>query len=195
MAPWALLRLDPMTRNHPAFSPTCAAVLLGALTRFVPLRLSDHSPAARLAIPGPMRFRPRPASLVTRLHRQRLEPIECDLPADALRLLLQRAQVTDSIVEQSREVAPREAQRAQRNTSRGAIYRGACDAPDHAEGLLARVGGLRRHHGAEGEAVPLPRVDMWSVDDEHRSGDLQRPRPGVPPFSAGCIRRRRQERE
>src|SRR5215204_219771 len=27
----ALLRLDPMARNHPAFSPTCAAVLLGAL--------------------------------------------------------------------------------------------------------------------------------------------------------------------
>ena len=27
----ALFRLDPMARNHPAFSPTCAAVLLGAL--------------------------------------------------------------------------------------------------------------------------------------------------------------------
>src|SRR6266566_2275657 len=32
VAPQALLRLDPMTRNHPAFSPTCAAVLLGALS-------------------------------------------------------------------------------------------------------------------------------------------------------------------
>jgi hypothetical protein len=31
VAPWALLRLDPMALNHPAFSPTCAAVLLGAL--------------------------------------------------------------------------------------------------------------------------------------------------------------------
>src|SRR2546425_8311810 len=30
----ALLRLDPMARNHPAFSPTCAAVLLGALNAF-----------------------------------------------------------------------------------------------------------------------------------------------------------------
>ena len=27
----ALLRLDPMARNHSVFSPTCAAVLLGAL--------------------------------------------------------------------------------------------------------------------------------------------------------------------
>jgi hypothetical protein len=31
VAPQALLRLDPIPRNHPAFSPTCAAVLLGAL--------------------------------------------------------------------------------------------------------------------------------------------------------------------
>jgi hypothetical protein len=30
MAPQARLRLEPLARNHPAFSPTCAAVLLGA---------------------------------------------------------------------------------------------------------------------------------------------------------------------
>ena len=38
VAPWALLRLDPMARNHPAFSLTCAAVLLGALSKqYVPI--------------------------------------------------------------------------------------------------------------------------------------------------------------
>ncbi len=42
MAPQALLRLDPMARNHPAFSPTCAAVLLGALRTMLCARSSQY---------------------------------------------------------------------------------------------------------------------------------------------------------
>ena len=36
---------------------------------------------------------------------------------------------------------------------------------------------------------------MWLIDDDHRIGKLDLPWPGVQLFSAGCVCRRRQDRE
>ena len=60
MAPQALLRLDPMARNHPAFSPTCAAVLLGALRPRARTNRRFHRGFTRSGAPARNSGPPRP---------------------------------------------------------------------------------------------------------------------------------------